>query len=109
MLNLSQRLSQQLRQTPQQVLLSSLLQLPTVMLEQKLKMEIEINPLLELADEMELEAEQEEDMELKAEEGDNKPEAESAEEGEEEVAVDVEIEREEINKEEIDWEAIIGD
>ncbi|MGH7493420.1 MAG: RNA polymerase factor sigma-54 [bacterium] len=110
MLNLSQRLSQQLRQTPQQVLLSSLLQLPTVMLEQKLKMEIEINPLLELADEMELEAEQEEDMELelKAEEGDNKPEAENTEE-EEEVAVDVEIEREAINKEEIDWEAIIGD
>jgi RNA polymerase sigma-54 factor len=105
---LSQRLSQQLRQTPQQVLLSSLLQLPTVMLEQKLKMEIEINPLLEMVDEMELEAEQEEDLELKAEDGDNKQETESAEE-EEEVAVDVEIEREEINKEEIDWEAIIGD
>ena len=111
MLNLSQRISQQLRQTPQQVLLSSLLQLPTVMLEQKLKMEIEINPLLEMVDEMELEAQQEDDMdlELKAEEGDGKQEAENAEEEEEAVAVDVEIEREEINKEEIDWETIIGD
>ncbi len=52
MLNLSQRITQRLQQSPQQVLLSSLLQLPTAMLEQKLKMEIEINPMLELFDEM---------------------------------------------------------
>ena len=107
MLNLSQRLSQQLRQTPQQVLLSSLLQLPTVMLEQKLKMEIEINPLLELAEDMELETEQEEDMELELKEDEGEPRTEAEEE--EAAAVTEEAEREELNKEEIDWEAIIGD
>lgn len=109
MLNLTQRISQQLRQTPQQVLLSSLLQLPTVMLEQKLKMEIELNPLLEMTDDLELETEQEEDMEmeleLKADDGEQRTDAEE----EEAATVAEEIEREDLNKEEIDWEAIIGD
>ncbi len=104
MLNLSQRLSQRLVQSPQQVLLSSLLQLPTVMLEQKLKMEIEINPMLEMVDEMEMEAEQEDDLDLELEQKEEEPEKAAAEDEKQE-----ELEREEIEKDEIDWEAIIGD
>ncbi|NUO80323.1 RNA polymerase factor sigma-54 [candidate division KSB1 bacterium] len=104
MLNLSQRITQRLQQSPQQVLLSSLLQLPTVMLEQKLKMEIEINPMLEMVDEMEMETEQEEEMELDLKE--EEPEKVAAEE---EKRDDEEYEAEEVEKEEIDWEAIIGD
>ncbi len=104
MLNLSQRITQRLQQSPQQVLLSSLLQLPTVMLEQKLKMEIEINPMLEMVDEMEMETEQEEEMDLDLKE--EEPEKVAAEE---EKRDEEEYEAEEIEKEEIDWEAIIGD
>lgn len=104
MLNLSQRISQRLQQSPQQVLLSSLLQLPTAMLEQKLKMEIEINPMLEMVDEMEMEAEQDDDMELELKE--EEPEKVSSEE---ETRNEDEPEAEEIEKDEIDWETIIGD
>ena len=48
MVHISQKLSMQLRQSPQQVLLSSLLQLPVLSLEQRIRMELETNPLLEL-------------------------------------------------------------
>ena len=60
--NLVQRLSLQLKQSPQQVLLSSLLQLPVLSLEQKIKFELEMNPLLELEDEMEIETTLEEEV-----------------------------------------------
>jgi RNA polymerase sigma-54 factor len=100
MVNISQRLTQTLKQSPQQVLLSSLLQLPVLMLEQKIKMELEINPLLEQVDEMDLEVEQleEEDQEMELE---LKEEDKNSEPEEQEI--------EEIEKDEIDWEAIIGD
>ena len=110
MLNLSQRIRLEQRQSPQQVLLSSLLQLPTVMLEQRLKMEIETNPLLEMVDEMELEAEQDEesDMDLSLKEEDEEEKPETAEDGE--IDTVEEIKKEEIeNKDELDWEAIVGD
>lgn len=100
MLNLSQRISQQLRQSPQQVLLSSLLQLPTLMLEQKIMTELELNPLLEVADEMELETEQTEELEMEQKEKEKK-------ENEDQEHDEVEVE--EANKDEIDWEAILGD
>lgn len=105
MLNLSQRITQRLQQSPQQVLLSSLLQLPTAMLEQKLKMEIEINPMLEMVDEMEMETEQDDDMDLEMKE--EEPEKIAAEE--ERTEEERESEAEEIEKDEIDWETIIGD
>ena len=46
---LSQRLAMGLHQTqsPQQVLLSTLLQLPLIRLEQRIKIELQENPLLE--------------------------------------------------------------
>jgi len=103
MVNISQRLSQTLKQSPQQVLLSSLLQLPVLMLEQKIKMELETNPLLEQVDEMDLEQEQleeeEQDMELELKEEDKN--GELKEEKDDEV--------EAVEKDDIDWEAIVGD
>src|SRR5258708_12321123 len=53
MLHLSQRQSLQQKLTPQQVQYLQLLQLPTLALEQRIKAELEINPLLEEADELE--------------------------------------------------------
>jgi RNA polymerase sigma-54 factor len=65
MLNLSQRQSLQMKLTPQQVQYLQLLQLPVLALEQRIKAELEMNPLLEEADEIELTQEQ---AEAKAEE-----------------------------------------
>jgi RNA polymerase sigma-54 factor len=89
MVQLTQRLAMQLKQSPQQVLLSSLLQLPVLSLEQRIRMELETNPLLEM--EMEEELDQEQETELKAESDDN----------EENDLQD--------NQEEIDWEEILHD
>ena len=54
MLNLSQRQTLQLKLTPQQVQYLQLLQLPVLALEQRVKAELEMNPLLEEAEETEL-------------------------------------------------------
>ena len=99
MVNISQRLSLQLRQSPQQVLLSSLLQLPTISLEQKIRLELEVNPLLETVDELELEQEMEEEPELEVE-------LEQKEEKEKEAEATDEIDGE---HEEVDWDSILGD
>ncbi len=60
MLNLSQRQSLQQKLTPQQVQYLQLLQLPVLALEQRIKAELEINPLLEEVDEVEPTQEEEE-------------------------------------------------
>lgn len=60
MLNLSQRQTLQMKLTPQQVQYLQLLQLPVLALEQRIKAELEMNPLLEEAEEMEMVQEQEE-------------------------------------------------
>jgi RNA polymerase sigma-54 factor len=67
-LNLSQRQSLQQKLTPQQVQYLQLLQLPVLALEQRIKAELEINPLLEETDEMEQTQEAEEEEETKVEE-----------------------------------------
>src|SRR5260221_7620655 len=54
MLNLSQRMTLQQKLTPQQVQYLQLLQLPVLALEQRIKAELEMNPLLEEALEPEL-------------------------------------------------------
>ncbi len=54
MLHLSQSLRLEQRLTPQQILLSTLLQLPLLSLEQKIKSELEINPVLEEGEEKEV-------------------------------------------------------
>ncbi len=63
MINLSQQLRLGLKLTPQQVQYLKLLQLPTLSLEQRIKMELELNPMLELNEEQELSQEQEEPTE----------------------------------------------
>jgi RNA polymerase sigma-54 factor len=85
MLHLSQRLSLQQKLTPQQVQYLQLLQLPVLALEQRIKAELEMNPLLEETDEMEMTQEQEE---VKAEEGAETAEAESKTETENATAED---------------------
>lgn len=62
MLSLSQRLTQQQRLSPQQIQYQKLLQLNTLALEQRIKTELEINPILEevMDEEMELTQEKEE-------------------------------------------------
>lgn len=56
---LSQHLELKQTLTPQQILLSTLLQLPTLALEQRIKQELELNPVLELVDDVEEETDQE--------------------------------------------------
>lgn len=103
MLNVSQRLSMQQKQSPQQVLLSTLLQLPLLNLEQRIKMELETNPLLEEVPESELEEETEEDEvpEMKLEQEKEDGSDDSSEEEEKEVTVD--------EQDEIDWDQVLGD
>jgi RNA polymerase sigma-54 factor len=84
----------QLKQSPQQVLLSSLLQLPVLSLEQRVRLELETNPLLELDAEMELEQEQETEETLE----------ETYEQEKEKDENDVEEQNDEI-----DWEEILND
>ncbi|HLB00048.1 MAG TPA: RNA polymerase factor sigma-54 [Bacteroidota bacterium] len=74
MLHLSQRQTLQQKLTPQQVQYLQLLQLPILALEQRIKAELEQNPLLEEATEMELAAEQ---TESKTAETTDQPESES--------------------------------
>jgi RNA polymerase sigma-54 factor len=56
MISLNQHLKLEQRLTPQQILLSTLLQLPLLNLEQKIKSEMELNPTLEEGDELDEEA-----------------------------------------------------
>jgi RNA polymerase sigma-54 factor len=91
MIQMSQRLALQQKQSPQQVLLSTLLQLPVLRLEQRIKQELEMNPLLEVDMEMSEEMEQSENEEQEQEE----PELDE--------------EEKELGEEEIDWDSIIND
>ncbi len=61
MLSLQQRLSQQQKLSPQQIQYQKLLQLNTLTLEQRIKTELELNPILEEVAEGELELDQERD------------------------------------------------
>jgi RNA polymerase sigma-54 factor len=94
-------MSLQQKQSPQQVLLSTLLQLPVLRLEQRIKQELELNPLLELETELDEELEQEEDEEIKLKE-------EKKEDPEEKIDPN-EKEPELQEKEEIDWDTVLND
>jgi RNA polymerase sigma-54 factor len=59
-LNLSQRQTLQQKLTPQQVQYLQMLQLPVLALEQRIKAELEMNPLLEEVDDLEVATEEEE-------------------------------------------------
>jgi len=68
MLNISLQHKMMMKLSPQQVQYLKMLQLPTLALEQKIKAELEMNPLLEEGFEEELEQQQEETKEEPAEE-----------------------------------------
>jgi len=87
----------QLKQSPQQVLLSSLLQLPVLSLEQRIRLELETNPLLELEAEEELTQEQDENPDQTLELEDPDEEIDPAEK------------KDTAEKEEINWEEILND
>lgn len=91
---LEQKLLLQQKLSPQQVLFSTLLQLPMMALEQKIKMELELNPLLE--------EDMETDMELEeAKEKDEEQEGEQESETAEDTAGDEDSE--------LDWEELVND
>ncbi len=98
MVRLGQHLSLQMKQSPQQVLLSSLLQLPIQSLEQRLSMELEMNPLLEM--------DMEEELELDQETEEVKENVEDDASVDEDNIGEAELEQE---KEEIDWDEILSD
>ena len=85
MIQISQRLSLQQKQSPQQVLLSTLLQLPVLRLEQRIKQELELNPLLETDLEIEEEMTMEESEEMKLDEEKEEEDTEEKDEEEEEL------------------------
>ena len=98
--SITQRQGLYMKQSPQQVLLSTLLQLPVLSLEQKIKLELEQNPLLEEDLEMEEELDQEMEEELKLEDMEGKQEKEDDGEVEEEYNED---------RDEVDWDTILND
>ena len=102
MIQISQRLALQQKQSPQQVLLSTLLQLPVLRLEQRIKQELELNPLLEMDTELDDTAETVDELEEKLEE-------KESEEKEEEEKVDERDREKELQEEDVDWETILND
>jgi RNA polymerase sigma-54 factor len=83
MINLSQQMRLGLKLTPQQVQYLKLLQLPTMALEQRIKTELELNPLLETNEELEQTLEQEEPDEAAADSTDDKSEEKPEEKADE--------------------------
>src|SRR5690606_8946855 len=98
MLNLQQKQSLQQKLSPQQIQYIKLLQLPTLALEQRIKAELEANPLLE-----EGEMEDEEDLQVDSNEGDERTAADSAAEDGEEPR-----EEERNPDEEFDWDEFLN-
>jgi len=96
MVRLGQHLSLQMKQSPQQVLLSSLLQLPIISLEQRIRTELELNPLLEIDIDQEIDEELDEESESELQ-----TDSENTEAKEDETTDD--------SQEEIDWEEILND
>ncbi len=92
MVQITQKIQMQLRQSPQQVLLSSLLQLPVARLEQRISNELEENPLLELDTDQDVDEEEETQ--------------EKEEEQEQETEEDLVSEQEDG---EVEWEDILND
>jgi RNA polymerase sigma-54 factor len=106
MVKLSQYLALEQRLTPQQILLSTLLQLPMLSLEQKIKTELELNPVLEESTELEENIDDEEAMD------ENPDEAEEIQEEFEQLKENNKTEEEEKYEEldpETNWEELVND
>jgi RNA polymerase sigma-54 factor len=103
MLTLSQRLSQQQKLSPQQIQYQKLLQLNTMALEQRIKTELEINPILEEVMEEEMDMDQDQDKDEKDSADDDTPEIEDVNKDEFDLEdfmndYDYEMESERINR-----------
>jgi len=95
--NISQKQSQQQKLSPQQIQFVKLLQLPTIGLEQRIKEEIEMNPVLEEADPVMEETVQESEQDWEKQNEDD-----AKKEGEEVTEVDP------VDKnDEIDWDSFL--
>ncbi len=106
MVKLSQYLALEQRLTPQQILLSTLLQLPMLSLEQKIKTELELNPVLEEIGEQEEPQEEEETID------ENKEEIEEINEDFDKLKENNKTEEEEKFEEldpEVNWEELVND
>lgn len=106
MVKLSQYLALEQRLTPQQILLSTLLQLPMLSLEQKIKTEMELNPVLEEVGEQEELQEEEETID------ENKEEIEEINEDFDKLKENSKTEEEEKFEEldpEVNWEELVND
>ncbi len=106
MVKLSQYLALEMRLTPQQILLSTLLQLPMLSLEQKIKTEMELNPVLEEAQELEEIEEDEETID------ENPNEIEEIKEEFDQLETSKKTEEEEKKEEledEVNWEELVND
>lgn len=106
MVKLTQQLSLEQRLTPQQILLSTLLQLPMMSLEQKIKTEMELNPVLEEAEQLE---ELEEDEELLSEDKEQEEEIKEEFEKLEENNKTEEDERFEEAEDDVNWDDLLND
>ncbi len=112
MLSLSQRQSLQQRLSPQQVQYLKMLQLPIVALEQRIKQELEANPMLEEVNETELEqdadTEQEEVLELTESRKESESDQKESEAQEEKAAEEAAAEEERSDFEE-EWEEYLSE
>jgi len=101
MLTLSQKLTQQQKLSPQQIQYQKLLQLNTIALEQRIKNELELNPILEEVMENEIEMTGEVNGKENSEETDTEDEFESSEKDEfelEDFMNDTDFESDKLNR-----------
>ena len=107
MIQLSQTMRLEQRLSPQQILLSTLLQLPLLSLEQKIQTELELNPVLEegIEEEMEQESETIETTEEERETVENELELTDPEDSKS----DLDKNELENAQEESDWDELIND
>ncbi len=106
MVQLSQTMRLEQRLSPQQILLSTLLQLPLLSLEQKIQTELELNPVLEEGIE--------EELDLSLEEIESTPEEEQElqkelEDTESENNSDLDVDELKNAEEDTDWDEMIND
>ncbi len=108
MIGIHQRIEQKQIQSPQQVLLSSLLQLPLLKFEQQIQLELEANPLLEVIEDMEQEQTQDEKSE-EAKADEEEEEEEERIEGEDSGDAVEDIDNADTMLDDDDWENILSD
>lgn len=103
MLNLQQRQSLQQKLSPQQIQYIKLLQLPTLALEQRIKAEMEVNPLLEEGDEEEF------DETTTDETSPDEPQEETSDDSPTQIDVPEPVTASSEREDDYDWEELLPD